>query len=147
MAEIPRDPQAGYCKAPKHTRFVKGQSGNPTGRPKGSRNIATLLIIEGRKKVQVKINGQVRIMTKIKAGIMQLWNTAASGDLRALQQVLSWQYSMEESEKSGKIPPTIEDADRAVMASLLKRMQNSELLCESDESAAAEPEPSESREE
>ena len=29
------DYEVGYGKPPKHTRFKKGQSGNPKGRPKG----------------------------------------------------------------------------------------------------------------
>ena len=35
------DHDAGYGKPPRHSRFKKGQSGNPKGRPRGSRNFST----------------------------------------------------------------------------------------------------------
>jgi hypothetical protein len=31
----------GYGRPPKHTRFKPGRSGNPKGRPRGSRNLST----------------------------------------------------------------------------------------------------------
>ena len=37
------DYKVGYKRPPLHTRFQKGQSGNPRGRPKGSKNFSTLL--------------------------------------------------------------------------------------------------------
>ena len=35
------DHDAGYGKPPRHSRFKKGQSGNPKGRPRGGRNFST----------------------------------------------------------------------------------------------------------
>ena len=33
----------GFGKPPRRTRFCKGQSGNPKGRPRGAKNLATLM--------------------------------------------------------------------------------------------------------
>ncbi len=42
-ADAPRDYQIGYKKPPVATRFKKGNRANPRGRPRGSKNLATLL--------------------------------------------------------------------------------------------------------
>lgn len=82
------DYDVGYRKPPKHTRFKKGQSGNPRGRPRGSKNHATLLNEALDEKVTVTEHGQRRQITKRQAMYKQLANRAAQGEYRFTQTVL-----------------------------------------------------------
>jgi hypothetical protein len=45
----------GFQKPPKNTRFAKGQSGNPLGRPKGSHNATTVFDKACRERIRVTI--------------------------------------------------------------------------------------------
>ncbi|MEQ9330838.1 DUF5681 domain-containing protein, partial [Thalassobaculum sp.] len=51
------DPPAGYAQPPRQHRFRPGRSGNPKGRPKGVRNLASLLEAELRRPVTVTEDG------------------------------------------------------------------------------------------
>ncbi len=78
----------GFRKPPKHTQFQKGRSGNPNGRPKGSKNIYALIRKILEAKVNVKGPGGTYPMTKLKATLTQLTNKALTGDIKALREVL-----------------------------------------------------------
>ena len=80
--------EIGYGRPPRHTRFKKGQSGNPKGRPNGSKNAATLLKEALHEEVVVSENGRRRKVTKLEAAMKQLANRAAAGDHRSLQLLL-----------------------------------------------------------
>jgi hypothetical protein len=78
----------GKGKPPQHTRFQKGQSGNPKGRRKGSTNVATLLDHALNERVVVTENGKRKTITKLEAMLKQLANKAASGDHRAIKLLM-----------------------------------------------------------
>src|SRR6516164_8153933 len=65
---MPSDPkpdyEVGYRKPPRHTRFNKGQSGNPKGRPGGAKNLSTLLNEALNELVIVAENGGRRKISK-----------------------------------------------------------------------------------
>ena len=82
-----RDYEVGYGKPPKEHRFKKGQSGNPKGRPKGALNIATVIDRVLREQVVITENGERKTISKLEASVKQVVNKAASGDMRAFQQV------------------------------------------------------------
>jgi hypothetical protein len=78
------DEEVGFGKPPKETRFKKGQSGNPKGRPKGAKNLATIVAEVCRGKVRVKgENGRTYYITTMEAIMKQLTNQAARGDMKA----------------------------------------------------------------
>jgi len=115
--------EVGYRKPPTATQFKKGQSGNPKGRPAGKSNFATALARAMNEKVTVVENGQRRTISKLDAAVKQLINKAASGDLRAFQQMVSLNSLV--AAEDGNAAPTIlnQDADNQVMAQLLARFQ------------------------
>jgi hypothetical protein len=116
--------QVGYRNPPEATRFKKGQSGNPTGRRKGSLNVATVFAQTLREKVVVNENGQRKTMTKFEAAIKQFVNKAASGDLRALQLLVTLSREAETRERESQPKNiTLHESDQKVIEGILKRFQ------------------------
>lgn len=85
--------KVGYCRPPTGSRFRKGQSGNPAGRRKGSRNrpsppiaedqLGALIREEAYRLVDVNENGEEVRMPVARAVIRSLVVAAAKGDPRA----------------------------------------------------------------
>ena len=78
----------GYAKPPKHSRFKKGRSGNPKGRPKGSRNFSTDVKETLEEPVRVTSQGKARTVSTQHAALMRLKEKALGGDARALDRVI-----------------------------------------------------------
>jgi hypothetical protein len=78
----------GYAKPPVHSRFKKGKSGNPNGRPKGSLNLTTAINRALREKITVVEHGRRKTITKLDAAVIQMVNRAVQGDSRAMTQML-----------------------------------------------------------
>ena len=78
----------GYGKPPQKSQFSKGRSGNPKGRPKGSKDFAGDLRDVLDAKVGVMENGTARKVTSQKAALMRLREQALKGDGRAMKQLL-----------------------------------------------------------
>jgi hypothetical protein len=114
--------EVGYGKPPKRTQFRKGLSGNPKGRPKGSRNLASVLSRALREKVILNENGRRRTVTKLDAAVAQLVNKSASGDLAALRQLMALAGSTED-ELPGSNETKVAEVDAKVMKSVLKRLE------------------------
>ncbi|RVQ65034.1 hypothetical protein EKN06_14660 [Croceicoccus ponticola] len=71
-----------------HTRFAKGQSGNPNGRPKARRpNISAFDIIFD-KTLTVTQNGKARELTIDEALELQTYQAALQGSRMAIRKVL-----------------------------------------------------------
>jgi hypothetical protein len=119
-----REPEyeVGYKKPPQRTRFRKGESGNPNGRPKGSKNLATLLEKELRQRVVVNENGRRRSMTKQEAMVKHLVNKALSGDRRLIQLMLE-EIRLLENRAASSATAVIDEADQQVMRQLQERLR------------------------
>ncbi|MGE0736632.1 MAG: DUF5681 domain-containing protein [Alphaproteobacteria bacterium] len=85
-----RNYAVGRGKPPQHTRFRPGQSGNPRGRPKGTRNLATDLEEELRRKIVIKEGNETKTVSKQQALVTSLVNNGIKGDSRALGHLLGF---------------------------------------------------------
>jgi hypothetical protein len=118
-----KNDDVGFGKPPKHTQFRKGVSGNPRGRPKGSKNVATVLASMLREKVVVNENGRRRVMTKLDAAVAQLVNQATSGDLGALRQLMAL-ISSTKNPITDSRETNLTEADAKIMQNVLKRIES-----------------------
>jgi hypothetical protein len=122
VAEFDDDYEVGYGKPPKEMQFVRGKSGNPKGRPKGSRNLATSFMEIGREQITVTEGGRTRTMTKAEAVVHQLTNKAASGDPRARREYFQVHKMLQPPESTEEVAPDLSDRDKAVMKNFFGRL-------------------------
>ena len=73
----------GYGRPPQRTQFPKGVSGNPKGRPKGTKSVAKLINNTLYRKVKLMIGGKRRTLPVLEAILLQVTDKAFKGDLQA----------------------------------------------------------------
>jgi hypothetical protein len=116
--------QIGFCRPPQATRFKKGFSGNPKGRPKHSLNVATAFIKASREKVIINEGGKRKTVTKLEAALKQLVNKAASGDHRSCQQLIDLAHDAEAKQQASPgQEPVLTDLDQEVVEGILQRFE------------------------
>jgi hypothetical protein len=116
------DYAVGRGKPPLATRFAAGQSGNPSGRPRGRRSLAATLLGVLHEPVWVTDNGKRRRITKLEATFKQIVNRAAGGEVAAIRVLLQLFPTLERllaaPQEQGHDPA----ADQALLANLITRL-------------------------
>jgi len=128
---MPRDKKSdyevGYGKPPRHTRFAKGQSGNPRGRPPGTKSFTTLLDEALNERVLVAENGGRRKVSKRQAIVTQLVNRAATADFRAMKMLLDFARDTERQTEPGSSETAeFSEAEERVLEQLRARFSKTE---------------------
>ena len=122
-----RDYEVGYGKPPRHTRFAKGQSGNPRGRPPGAKSFTTLLDEALNERVLVAENGGRRKVSKRRAIVTQLVNRSATADFRALKILLDFVRDVErQTEPISCQTAEFSEVDKKVLEQLRARFSKTE---------------------
>jgi Family of unknown function (DUF5681) len=117
-----RDYEVGYGKPPPHTRFVKGQSGNPRGRLPGAQNMKTLLTQVLNELVVVTDHGGRRKVSKRQAIVTQIVNRAAKPDFKAIPILLGMLRDIERDSDPQPAEPTFTEADQQIIARIKARL-------------------------
>jgi hypothetical protein len=121
----------GYKKPPRHSQFKAGVSGNAKGRPKGSRNFATVMEQELSTSIEVTENGRRRKISKRHAIVKQTVNRAVTGDAKATSIVLNEARILENQNQLQGMPGiVISPEDHLVMEDIVRRIRNSESTSE-----------------
>jgi len=123
------EPKIGRGNPPKHTQFPKGKSGNPQGRPKGTKNLRTLVLEAARHPVTVEIGGEHRKISALQATTLQLANKAAKGDAKSMVEFLDWVDEIEThaaAAKPAQFP--LSDQDIEVLQAAYERLKQ----CDAD---------------
>lgn len=115
------DNAVGYKRPPLHTRFKPGQSGNPKGRPKGTRNLRQEVLDELLGLVTIKENGRSVTVSKARAMVKALVAKAAGGDIRAASFLLDTAMKAEGATESESQIETSPDDD-AILAAYRRKL-------------------------
>lgn len=89
MAHNAGDDAADRRRPPKNTRFKKGQSGNPNGRPKKVSSFKADLAAELQQKLVLVENGKQQRVSKQRAFVKTLVAAAIKKDIRAVNALLA----------------------------------------------------------
>jgi Family of unknown function (DUF5681) len=111
----------GKGRPPVATRWKRGQSGNPKGRPKGSRNISAVLRDVIRQKIAVTENGRTRRIPALEVMLRRLANDAMRNDPRALKLLLTLVDRYSESPEAQVSLEEVLAEDQEILAQYLQQ--------------------------
>ena len=111
--------KVGYGSPPDYTKWPKGTSGNPAGRRRGSRNIATVIREQLARKVRGSDGKFVQFYELIG---LQLVTKVAKGELRWLPLLIRYG----ELEARSDAEPELGPKDNRLMAEFLEAFNHDE---------------------
>jgi hypothetical protein len=139
MSRPPQKPSGeypiGYGRPPVESRFRKGESGNPRGRPRGTKTASAKAVVlqEAYRPITVREGDDVLTLPAIQAVMRQLVRLAAKGNgpaqrkLIDMVQAIEQEQAVEAKAKAAQQTTPISDADR-VMA-LAAFFEKDKALC------------------
>jgi hypothetical protein len=120
----PRDYEVGKGRPPRATRFEPGKSGNIRGRPKGSRNRATIWNEQMGKLMTARSGDRHVRISRFEAVIHRLLEQALQGDLKAINILLGYDQrfaNLMPEPKPAAPPEPLSASERRILDRLLSR--------------------------
>ena len=117
---VEADEEVGYGKPPRANQFKSGQSGNPKGRPKGSRNEATILQELLQHKVTLNERGKTRKIILLEAILRKVADDCLKGNTKSISFLLN---RYQAAAASDTVQGDISEDDKAVMEAFLREFK------------------------
>jgi Family of unknown function (DUF5681) len=110
--------EIGYGKPPKQYQFPSGRSGNPQGRPRGTKNTTTLAREILDEKIEVRSGTGVRKISRREAILKRFAEFALEGDTKSAAFLLRYDNSesAEDQANNGASP----QEDQEIIEAYLK---------------------------
>ena len=104
------DFETGYGKPPREHQFKKGRSGNPKGRPKGAKNLQTVLEEVLQEQILIREGGQERRVSRLTAMVKSQTAKGIKGGTQAASVIFNLICRLrDEDESEGNEAPLSED--------------------------------------
>lgn len=115
------DEAVGYGRPPRASQFKPGQSGNPKGRPRGSKNESTILKEMLNEKLSMRQpNGRIKKIPALEGVHRKQLELALKGEVKSAAFVLNRYAALVSGEL--QVEDLSED-DRAVLDAFARRLQ------------------------
>ena len=114
------DYRIGFKRPPQSTRFRKGQSGNPKGRPKTS-SLKSDLAKQLTKRITLTVRGRKTTMTIQQAVVIALTTNAVKGDARSATIIFNLIKQMLEPDTEESDLGSMSSIDKDIIESFLQR--------------------------
>jgi hypothetical protein len=88
------EPVVGYGRPPLASRFKPGTSGNAKGRPKGSKNLKTLLKEAMTASIQIQEGRHTRRVSKLEGVVLRQLQSALKGNDRSALAVIKMAHQL-----------------------------------------------------
>lgn len=105
---------------PDASKFKKGQSGNPGGRPKGAKGMKTLLAQELKESITVQQDGKKTRIRRSEALIKRMVNDALQGRDRPRDTVLRYADAIDQ-ERQQRAAAELREEDQAILDRYVER--------------------------
>ena len=116
------DYSVGYRRPPKGGRFVRGQSGNPRGRPKGRVSMPAVVNKLANRKVRINDGSGSKWVTVLEALLAVQSARALKGDTKSTAILLDLINQLGEPEEDNNATP-LESEDQATLQRALARLE------------------------
>jgi Family of unknown function (DUF5681) len=114
----------GYGKPPAAARFKPGQTGNAKGRPKGHKNLKTLIRQAMTTKISVQEGTSNRQVSKIEGVVLRQLQNALKGNDRSAMAVIRMALQLgflDDNAENHQAEEALSAVDERIMQELLKR--------------------------